>query len=72
MAVLSALTSVVGAGVAPTLQAVKNRAAVRSSSSTCRIDLLENIIVTSEIKRVIVMTGMIRNGVIQSIILQGH
>ena len=46
-AVLIALTSRVGAGVAPTLQAVKSRAAVSRLIKVCRVDLLENIIVTS-------------------------
>ena len=46
-AVLSALISWVGTGSAPTLQAVKSRAAVSKTSKVCRVDLLENIIVTS-------------------------
>jgi hypothetical protein len=47
IAVLSALISWVGAAVAPTLQDVKSRAAVSKTSQICRVDLLENIIVTS-------------------------
>jgi hypothetical protein len=39
--------SIVGAGVAPTLQDVKSRAAVSKVSKVCRVDLLENIVVTS-------------------------
>jgi len=50
IAVFMALISSVGAGVAPTLQDVKSRAAVSKTSINCRVDLLENIIVTSESK----------------------
>ena len=46
-AVLIALTSRVGAGVAPTLQADKSRAAESKPIKVCRVDFLENIIVTS-------------------------
>jgi hypothetical protein len=47
IAVLSALISWVGTGAAPTLQDVKSRAAVSKPSKVCRVDLFENIIVTS-------------------------
>ena len=47
IAVFSALISWVGTGSAPTLQAVKSRAAVSRTSKVCRVDLLENMIVTS-------------------------
>ncbi len=51
-AVLIALTSRVGAGVAPTLQDVKSRAAASKPIKLCRVDLFENIIVTSISERV--------------------
>src|SRR5512134_2706388 len=47
IAVLMALTSSVGDGSAPTLQAVSIRAAVSSISRVCRGNLRKNIMVTS-------------------------
>jgi hypothetical protein len=37
----------VGSGVVPPPQAVKSRAAVSKLIKACRVDLLENIVVTS-------------------------
>ena len=51
-AVLSALISWVGAGAAPTLQAVISRAAVSKLINACRVVFFENIIVTSISERV--------------------
>jgi hypothetical protein len=51
IAVFIALRSRVGAGVAPTLHDVNSKAAANKSSRVCRVELLENINLTSIRKR---------------------